>query len=91
MANTLLSSNKCNNTTFLSIFRYRTEVDFVVQQQGLIFPIEVKAETNIKAKSFRLFCEKYQPSKAYRTSLKTFHTESWMENLPLYAIGTVRK
>ena len=71
--------------------RSTAEVDFVVQQQGLIFPIEVKAETNIKAKSFRLFCEKYQPSKAYRTSLKTFHTESWMENLPLYAIGTVWK
>ena len=38
--------------------RSTAEVDFIVQQQGLIFPIEVKAETNIKAKSFRLFCEK---------------------------------
>lgn len=71
--------------------RSTAEVDFIIQRQEYIFPIEVKAETNIRARSFKSFCEKYQPGKAYRTSLKAYHVESWMTNLPLYAIRLVTK
>lgn len=70
--------------------RSTAEVDFVVQHQGNVYPIEVKAEENIRAKSFRLFCEKYNPGKAYRTSLKPYYPEAWMTNLPLYGVGTLR-
>jgi predicted AAA+ superfamily ATPase len=63
------------------------EVDFVVQHEGEIIPIEVKATENTKAKSFKLFCEKYQPQTAIRTSLSDFKQESWMTNVPLYIIG----
>ncbi len=65
------------------------EVDFITQKEGDIFPIEVKAETNVRAKSFKLFCEKYQPLTAYRCSLLPYHPEEWMTNLPLYAIGNL--
>jgi len=41
-----------------------SEVDFVIQEEGEVTPIEVKSGENLKAKSFRLFCEKYKPSKA---------------------------
>ena len=67
--------------------RSTSEVDFVIQEEGEVFPIEVKSGENLKAKSFRLFCEKYKPSKAIRTSLSDYKEESWMENVPLYAIG----
>ncbi|MCL2074721.1 MAG: ATP-binding protein [Marinilabiliaceae bacterium] len=67
--------------------RSTTEVDFVVQYEGLVIPIEVKACENLKSKSFKMFCEKYQPQKAIRTSLSQYRTEEWMINVPLYAIG----
>ncbi|GAB6013021.1 ATP-binding protein [Viscerimonas tarda] len=63
------------------------EVDFVIQHDNEIIPIEVKAEENTKAKSFKFFCEKYKPQTAIRTSLSDFRQESWMTNVPLYIIG----
>ena len=68
--------------------KYSTaEVDFVVQHEGKIIPIEVKASENAKAKSFKLFCEKHHPDFPIRTSLSNHHKESWMTNVPLYIVG----
>jgi predicted AAA+ superfamily ATPase len=67
--------------------RSTAEVDFIVQNQGEIVPIEVKSSENTKAKSFKLFCEKFQPKSAIRTSLSNYHKESWMTNVPLYIVG----
>ena len=67
--------------------RSTSEVDFVIQEEGKIIPVEVKSGENLRSKSFRLFCEKYKPSKAIRTSLTNYKEEDWMTNLPLYAIG----
>jgi len=66
--------------------RSTSEVDFIIQDEGEVIPIEVKSSENLKAKSFRLFCDKYKPSKAIRTSLSDYKEESWMENVPLYAV-----
>ncbi|MCP4311573.1 MAG: ATP-binding protein [Bacteroidetes bacterium] len=66
--------------------RSTTEVDFIVQREGRIIPIEVKAEVNVKARSFRFFCEKYKPQTALRFSMKDYKEESWMTNLPLYSV-----
>jgi uncharacterized protein len=66
--------------------RSTSEVDFVYQEQEKIIPMEVKAGTNLNAKSFKLFCEKFQPGTAIRTSLSIYRKESWMVNLPLYAV-----
>ena len=69
--------------------RSTSEVDFVIQDKGQIIPIEVKSGENPKAKSFKLFCEKYKPSKAIRASLLDYKEELWMTNVPLYAIEFV--
>lgn len=71
--------------------RSTSEVDFIVQHQGEVIPIEAKAGENTRSKSFRLFCEKYKPKHAYRFSLLDYKTESWMENTPLYAIESLFK
>lgn len=71
--------------------RSTAEVDFVIQQKGEIIPVEVKAETNIRARSFKLFCEKYHPTKAIRTSMLEYKQEDWMVNLPLYAIESISR
>jgi predicted AAA+ superfamily ATPase len=66
-----------------------SEVDFVIQENGQIIPIEVKSGENLKAKSFKLFCGKYKPETAIRTSLSDYKAESWMTNIPLWGIETV--
>ena len=73
-------------------FEGKYEVDFVVQnEEDDILPIEVKAGENLRAKSFKLFCEKYQPQTAIRTSLSNYRKESWMTNVPLYVVGDFLK
>jgi len=49
----------------------------------------VKSGENLKAKSFKIFCEKYKPTKAIHTSLSDYKEEEWMTNLPLYAINSI--
>lgn len=66
--------------------RSTSEVDFVVQEEGEVIPIEVKSGESLQARSFKLFCEKYKPEKAIRTSLSGYREEEWMTNIPLYAI-----
>lgn len=63
------------------------EIDFIVQSEGRIIPIEVKAEENLKAKSLRVYCEKYKPELAIRTSMSDYREEEWMINMPLYTIS----
>ena len=67
--------------------RSTSEVDFVIQNEGEIVPIEVKASENLQAKSFKLFCEKFKPQTAIRSSLSNYRKEEWMTNVPLYIIG----
>jgi predicted AAA+ superfamily ATPase len=65
------------------------EVDFVIQNEEEIIPVEVKSGENLKSASFKFFCEKYKPKRAIRTSLTDYKEESWMINLPLYAINGI--
>lgn len=69
--------------------RSTSEVDFVIQTDGKISPIEVKSGENLRAKSFKLFCQKYNPSEAVRTSMADYKVESWMTNLPLWGMETI--
>ncbi|MCL2040938.1 MAG: ATP-binding protein [Bacteroidales bacterium] len=64
------------------------EVDFVIQNaEDEVIPVEVKAGENLRARSFKLFCEKFRPKTAVRTSLSDYRQESWMTNVPLYVVG----
>jgi hypothetical protein len=72
---------------YYSAERSSGEIDFIVQKNTEIIPIEVKAEENLKSKSLRAYSEKYHPHYAVRTSLSDFRKETWLMNLPLYAIS----
>ncbi len=65
------------------------EVDFIIQNDHEVIPIEVKSGINLKSVSFKFFCSKYNPKKAIRTSLADFKEEEWMTNIPLYAINKI--
>jgi uncharacterized protein len=62
------------------------EIDFLIQSQNEIIPIEVKAEENLKSKSLKVFVEKYKPNTAIRTSMNGYRAQDWLTNVPLYAI-----
>ncbi len=79
------------STYYWSAEKATAEIDFLVQFSGQIIPIEVKAEENLKAKSLKLFCQKYKPTTAIRTSMSNFRKEDWLLNLPLYAISNLLK
>jgi hypothetical protein len=65
------------------------EIDFLIQSQNGIIPIEVKAEENLKSKSLKVFVEKYMPVTAIRASMSPFRVQDWMTNVPLYGVSTV--
>lgn len=67
------------------------ELDFLVQNDDRIIPIEVKAEENLRAKSLKIFTEKYKNENAVRTSMSDYRKEEWLTNLPLYAVGNLNQ
>lgn len=62
------------------------EIDFILQHEGNIFPVEVKAEENLQAKSLKAFYQKYPNTIAVRTSMSDYRKEDWLTNIPLYSI-----
>lgn len=64
----------------------KAEIDFLLQLEGQVIPLEVKAEENLKAKSLKFFSEQFKPATSIRSSMSDFRKEEWLINLPLYAI-----
>ena len=71
--------------------RSSSEVDFIIQNQGKVIPIEVKSGGNLRSRSFTLFCQTFEPETAVKTSPLPYHEEKNITNLPLYAILTLSK
>lgn len=65
------------------------EIDFLMQLNGNVIPIEVKASENLQAKSLKVFSQRYEMKNAIRTSMSEFRKEDWLSNLPLYAINEI--
>jgi hypothetical protein len=63
----------------------KAEIDFVIQRGGRLIPIEVKAADNTKAKSLKIYMDKYKPDYAIRLSTKNFAFEDNKKCVPLYA------
>ena len=61
------------------------EIDFVIQRNGKLIPIEVKSADNTRAKSLKIYMETYQPEYAIKLSAKNFGFEDKKKIVPLYA------
>lgn len=61
------------------------EVDFVLQIDGKVVPIEAKYNTNVHARSMKHFTSMYQPERAIRLSARNFGTDGNIYAVPLYA------
>lgn len=68
-----------------SVEKSRIELDFIIQLSDNVYPVEVKAEENVKAKSMRVFIDNNPHLKGIRLSMKNYENQSWIENIPLFA------
>ena len=66
--------------------RTPAEIDFVIQYEDRILPIEVKAEENVRSKSLAQFIKDNEGLKGLRISMRGYIDQSWMENIPLYGL-----
>lgn len=66
------------------------EVDFIVQFENTIIPIEVKSDQNIKSRSLSVYREKYNPEISIRFSLRNLKKEEGLINLPLFMADYVK-
>lgn len=64
------------------------EIDFVVENEDGAIPVEVKAEENVRAKSMATYIGSHPDDHLHglRLSMKGYEQQSWMTNVPLYAI-----
>jgi len=62
----------------------KAEVDFIIQHNNDIIPIEVKSDENIKSRSLTLYHQKYQPKLRIRFSMKNLHYREGLLNIPLF-------
>lgn len=65
----------------------RGELDFLLQHDGQIIPVEVKAEENLQSKSLRSFIERNKGMHGVRFSMSDYREQDWITNYPLYSVG----
>ncbi len=63
------------------------EIDFLVQDDSSVIPIEVKAEENLKSKSLKSFVAKHPNTHGIRFSMSGYTEHEWLTNVPLYGVG----
>lgn len=68
-----------------------SEVDYIFSYKNKIIPVEAKAGLTVHAQSLKVFCKKYEPKIAIRTSLKDFKINNEIWNVPLYELWNLKK
>ena len=68
----------------------KAEIDYVVNMNDGIIPIEVKSARNVSSKSLSAYVEKYQPRYSIRISQKNFGFENNIKSVPLYATFCIK-
>lgn len=81
-----LKVNQLLSIYYWSAENSRGEIDFLIQQNEKIIPIEVKAEENLKAKSLRAFIERNPCLHGIRLSMSPYREQDWLTNFPLYSV-----
>ena len=87
--NQLLPVEGISKIAYYSKDNSTIEIDFLVQYKDMIIPLEVKAEENVRSKSFRQFLTVDNAAsgmKGVRYSMKGFADQGWMRNVPLFDI-----
>lgn len=64
----------------------KAEIDFIIQKETEIVPIEVKSCIRTKSRSLDLYMNKFNPKYGIRISEKNFGMEDGIKSVPLYAV-----
>lgn len=80
-----------NDIFYWSAENAKSELDFLIQTDEYIIPLEVKAEENLQAKSLKVFTQKYGVKNAVRVSMSEYREQDWLVNIPLYNIGNFNR
>lgn len=67
------------------------EVDFLIQHENNIIPVEVKSDENIRSKSLAFFRKEYHPLLSIRFSLRNLKLDNGLINIPLFMVDYTRK
>lgn len=60
------------------------EVDFILQHDNHVIPIEVKSDKNVQSRSLTLYAQKYSPKLRVRYSLKNLQWKDDLLNIPIF-------
>ncbi len=82
-----LLSSGVSNVYYYSADDSRMEMDFLVQRDGELCPIEVKAEGNVRANSLHNYLMQHPEIHALRYSMLPYAKQLNMTNVPLYMVG----
>ena len=63
------------------------EIDFLVETEDGVVPLEVKADENVAGGSLSAFVKQYDLARAVRLSMLPFKEQDWLVNIPLYGIS----
>lgn len=80
-----------NINPYYYTFDNRYEIDFIIQRQNEIIPIEVKSGENINNTSLRIFNQIYNPKTRLRFSTKNLSKDDNLINIPLFLIEYLDK
>jgi len=67
------------------------EVDFIIQIQGKLIPVEVKSGENVSAASLTEYVRQFAPAWSIRLSERNFGFENGIKSVPLYAVFCIRE
>lgn len=81
-----MKSHNIDNVYYHSTDESRLEIDFLMQRDGQLLPIEVKAEENVRSNSLTALLKKNPTLHAVRYSMKSYIEQEQMTNIPLYAV-----
>lgn len=80
-----------NNQLFYWTSKSDAEVDFLLESDNKIYPLEVKSGTSRNTKSLQSYALKYDPEKILRTSPRNLIQSGKFINFPLYATGLLER
>jgi predicted AAA+ superfamily ATPase len=63
------------------------EVEFLLEREGEVVPVEVKSGWVTQSKSLKVYVERYRPPRAYILSANNASQRNSARHLPLYAAG----
>ena len=85
---TQIATTRDTTMCYFSNDNHTLEIDMLLQERSNIWPIEIKAEENLRSKSLSTFVKNNPNLIGLRFSMSDYRDQGWMRNIPLYACAT---